>query len=164
MKSFLVLLLAWTITPIYAQALFPQLCIGTWTGTMHIASSGTIRDSVQVRFTVAQLTNDSWTWRMEYLSPQQPVVKDYLLKLKDKGKGIFSIDEGDGIELMDYKFGNKLYSAFEIPGTLLTASYELINSNTLVFEVTSGKKTGTSAKEITNYSMGSVQRVVLKRN
>ncbi|MFN7601317.1 MAG: hypothetical protein ACK5R0_07975, partial [Bacteroidota bacterium] len=58
---------------------------------------------------------------------------------------------------------NKLYSVFEIPGTLLTASYELINSNTMVFEVTSGKKNNSTGKDIFNYTVGSVQRVVLKK-
>ncbi|MFM8740076.1 MAG: hypothetical protein ACKOC0_07700 [Cytophagales bacterium] len=163
MKYILALLLTTTAILTHAQELFPQRCIGKWQGTMQISSNGIVRDSVKVLFTAAQLTSESWTWRMEYLSPQQPAVKDYILKLKDKAKGIYSTDEGDGIELMDYQFGNKLYSVFEIPGILLTASYELINSNTMVFEVTSGKKNNSTGKDIFNYSVGSVQRVVLKK-
>ena len=146
-----------------AQLLFPEKCIGQWEGMMRISANGAVRDSVKVVFTVAPISNDSWTWRMEYLSPKQPMVKDYVLKLKDKDKHIYGTDEGDGIELMDYAFGNKLYSVFEIPGVLLTASYELINPNQLVFEVTSGKKTEATGKDIHNYSVSSVQRVVLRK-
>ncbi|MFM8911469.1 MAG: hypothetical protein ACKOE6_00955 [Flammeovirgaceae bacterium] len=163
MKYLLVLLLAGATTLVRAQELFPQRCIGKWRGTMQISSSGAVRDSVKVLFTVAQITNESWTWRMEYLSPQHPVVKDYVLKLKDKVKLVYSTDEGGGIELMDYQFGNKLYSVFEIPGVLLTASYELISTNTMIFEVTSGKKDNSTGKDIFNYSVGSVQHVVLER-
>lgn len=163
MKYIVVLLLTGTTMLTHAQELFPQQCIGKWQGTMRISSNGFVRDSVKVLFTVAPLTSETWTWRMEYFSPQQPAVKDYVLKLKDREKRIFSTDEGGGIELLNYQFGHKLHSVFEIPGVLLTASYELINSDTIVFEVTSGKKSDTTGKDIFNYSVASVQRVVLKK-
>jgi hypothetical protein len=100
---------------------------------------------------------------MEYLSEKMPMVKDYVLKLKDKEKGIYSTDEGGGLELMDYQFGNKLYSVFEVSGVLLTASYEWIDKSNLVFEVTSGKKGESPVKDITNFSVANVQRVVMRK-
>lgn len=42
-----------------AQELFPEKCIGRWSGKMLIYQHGQLRDSVQVRFTVAPLTPDS---------------------------------------------------------------------------------------------------------
>lgn len=148
-----------------AQTLFPEKCIGVWQGMMHIYNQGIIRDSVKVKFTVAKTAEaNAWTWKMEYLSEKMPMVKDYVLKLKDKEKGIFSTDEGGGLELMDYQFGNKLYSVFEVSGILLTACYELMDKNRLVFEVTSSKKGESPVKDVTNFSVTSVQRVLLRKS
>jgi hypothetical protein len=70
-------------------------------------------------------------------------------------------DEGNGIELMDYYFNNKLYSVFETHGVMLTSSYEL-QGNQLIFEVSSGKKLDEN-KEVNNYSVLNLQRVIFKR-
>ena len=146
-----------------AQELFPEKCLGTWRGTMHIWQQGHLRDSVPVVFTVKALGAESWTWKTEYLSKNMPMTKDYVLRLKDREKLIFITDEGDGVQLTDYQMGDELYSVFETAGFLLTARYER-QGETLVFEVSSGKKQDPPVKDITVYSTTSVQRVVLVRD
>jgi hypothetical protein len=164
MKKVILVLLLGSSVSMSAQTLFPEKCIGVWQGMMHIYNQGILRDSVKVKFTVAKTAEaNAWTWKMEYLSEKMPMVKDYVLKLKDKEKGIYSTDEGGGLELMDYQFGNKLYSVFEVNGVLLTASYEWIDKSNLVFEVTSGKKGESPVKDITNFSVANVQRVVMRK-
>lgn len=164
MKKVLLIILLGNSVSMSAQTLLPEKCIGVWQGMMHIYNQGIIRDSVKVKFTVAKTAEaNAWTWKMEYLSEKMPIVKDYVLKLKDKEKGIYSTDEGGGLELMDYQFGNKLYSVFEVSGVLLTASYEWIDKSNLVFEVTSGKKGESPVKDITNFSVANVQRVVMRK-
>ena len=130
---------------------------------MYIYSHGLLKDSVAVKHTVANTAEpDTWTWKTDYLSPKQPVTKDYLLRLKDPAKGIYEIDEGEGLLLYDYLFGNKLYCVFETEGVLLTATYELKN-NELTFEVTSGTKMSGDFAGVTNYTVSHLQTVVLKR-
>lgn len=164
MKKIILVLFLSSSFSAFAQTLFPEKCIGVWQGMMHIYNQGILRDSVKVKFTVAKTTDvNAWTWKMEYLSEKMPMVKDYVLKLKDKEKGIYSTDEGGGLELMDYQFGNKLYSVFEVSGVLLTASYEWIDKSNLVFEVTSGKKGESPVKDINNFSVANVQRVVMRK-
>lgn len=149
---------------IFAQkTTFPETCIGTWKGTMYMYKHGTIKDSVQVRLTIAKHTDaNAWSWKTEYLSAQRPAVKDYVLRLKDAAKNQYVTDEGGGVELTDYLVGNKLYSVFETGGFLLTSSYELIGER-LIFEVTSGKKETSTHPEITTYATDNLQRVVFKR-
>jgi hypothetical protein len=164
MKKIILVLFLSSSFSTFAQTLFPEKCLGVWHGMMHIYNQGILRDSVKVKFTVAKTAEaNAWTWKMEYLSEKMPMVKDYVLKLKDKEKGIYSTDEGGGLELMDYQFGNKLYSVFEVSGVLLTASYEWIDKSNLVFEVTSGKKGESPVKDITNFSVANVQRVVMRK-
>lgn len=145
---------------VHAQ-LFPEKCIGTWTGTMHLYKQSMLMDSVKVRFTVAARNEaNTWTWKMEYLSDKMPMVKDYVLRLKDRATRTYVTDEGGGVELTDHEFGDKLYDAFETSGFLLTATYEL-QRDTLVFEVTSGKRLPGEQAGITNFSVTSLQRVVM---
>jgi hypothetical protein len=103
----------------------------------------------------------TWVWKTNYLSNKNPMEKKYKLVLKDTASQTYLIDEGDGIELWSYYFNNKLYSVFETHDVMLTSSYEL-QGDKLIFEVTSGKKIE-DKKEVTNYSVLALQRVVFKR-
>ncbi|MEM8889071.1 MAG: hypothetical protein AAGD28_13890 [Bacteroidota bacterium] len=148
---------------LYAQESFPERCEGLWEGTMYISAKGQIRDSVGIIFTVEKMDGeDAWVWRTQYLSEKFPMTKDYILRLHDKENQVYLTDEGDDIVLYDYLFGNKLYSVFETGGFLLTASYEL-RGEELIFEVTSGKVQEEKVKDISNYTVSNVQRVVLRR-
>lgn len=145
----------------YAQS-FPDRAIGTWEGMMYIHKDGAIRDSVAIRLTVTKgTTPGTWPWKTEYLSPTMPMTKDYTLRLTDAAKQTYVTDEGGGIELADYLFGDKLYCVFETHGVTLTSSYEFRDGN-LIFEVTSGKKLP-GGTEVINYSVTNLQRAVLKR-
>lgn len=147
---------------INAQIGFPEKCLGIWEGNMKIFSNGTLKDSVDVRLTVSKAPeSEVFGWKTEYLSTKYPVVKDYKMKSFHQESNQYIVDEGDGIELYEYQFENKLYSVFETSGLLLTSSYELTDDK-LIFEVTSGVKIETD-KEVINYSVKNLQRVVFKR-
>jgi hypothetical protein len=103
----------------------------------------------------------TWVWKTNYLSNKNPIEKNYKLVLKDTASQTYLIDEGEGVELWSYYFINKLYSVFETHDVMLTSSYEL-QGDDLIFEVTSGKKIE-DRKEVNNYSVLGLQRVVFKR-
>lgn len=148
--------------PIVDAQSFPDRVVGTWTGMMHIYKESSVRDSVAVRLTVSKgATPGTWPWKTEYLSATMPMTKDYVLRLVDPAKQTYITDEGGGVELADYLFGDKLYCVFETHGVLLTSSYEL-RGDELIFEVTSGKKLP-GDHEVLNYSIPNLQRVVLRR-
>jgi len=147
---------------INAQEIFADKCVGKWEGIMHIYAKGQLRDSVPVQLLVQKSTiPNTWIWKTSYLSKTNPMDKDYKLVLKDTATQNYITDEGDGIELRDYCFNNKLYSVFDTHQVLLTSSYEL-QGDQLIFEVTSGKKLDVN-KEVNNYSVLNVQRVVFKK-
>lgn len=147
---------------VYSQS-FPEKCSGIWSGKMYIFNQGKVADSVDIRLTIEKSDKNNYIWKTEYLSPKYPLVKDYLMKLPQDGSNKFMLDEGDGIVLVGYLFGNKMYFVFETSGILLTSSYELINDQ-LVFEVSSGSKIEESeTKEVMNYTVKNIQRVVLQK-
>ncbi len=143
--------------------LFPQKCEGKWDGCMYIYSGGVLRDSVRVEFNVAKESDSAWKWRTDYLSPKTPITKDYRLKMKTANTYI--IDEGDGIELLNYVSANKMYSLFETEGIYLTAVYEL-RGDELLFEVTSSRKlvAGSNAdSQVSNFILDATQSVVFRK-
>jgi|688.fasta_scaffold76964_3 hypothetical protein len=147
---------------LYAQEYFADKCEGKWKGTMYIYGKGQIRDSVPVELTVQKTSLPlTWVWKTNYLSNKNPIEKNYKLVLKDTASQTYLIDEGEGVELWSYYFINKLYSVFETHDVMLTSSYEL-QGDDLIFEVTSGKKIE-DRKEVNNYSVLGLQRVVFKR-
>ena len=146
-----------------AQIYFPDRCEGKWQGMMLIYGNGILKDSVKCELTVKRVSETGvWAWRTEYLSPTLPVVKDYFLKLNKENDRIFTLDEGDGIELTNYLFDNKLYCIFETSGILLTSSYELADDN-IIFEVTSGKKPEISGKDVISFPVSNMQRVIFTK-
>jgi hypothetical protein len=142
---------------------FVNACIGKWQGTMYLFKEGQLRDSVRVRLSVATTPDPkAWSWKTEYLSAKTPMTKDYTLRLKDAEKHVYVTDEGGGVELYDYLFGNKLYCVFETGGIMLTSSYEL-RGDELIFEVSSGKKVEAPSVGVVNYATSNLQRVVFRR-
>ena len=92
--------------PAQSQDKFPDKCIGRWGGILYMYNNGVLRDSVDVLLTIEPINDTSWTWKTAYLSQKQPLVKDY--QLKHLEKNVFITDEGEGIELLNYQFENKL--------------------------------------------------------
>jgi len=164
MKSYLILLIAMGLSvTANAQHDYIKKCEGVWTGKMKMYAGNHLRDSVDVRLTITpQSTAETWTWKTEYFSPQRPMVKDYVLRVKDRSKNIYVTDEGEGVLLTTYLNGTKLYNVFETAGTFLTSTYECTGT-TVVFEVTAGKPEPATHPEIKNYSVDHLQRAVLKR-
>lgn len=165
MKKLIILIVFIFISPnINSQINFADKCIGKWEGDMEFYKNGKILGKMPVRFTVSKTKQkDCWVWKTEYLSKKQPGVKDYLLKLIDSKQQLYLLDEGDNIVLNSYVIKDKLYQIFETEGILLTSNYELIN-DTLIFEVSSGKKIIKEDNEVSSYSIDYLQRVKFKRS
>ena len=146
----------------WAQTSFPDRCSGTWEGWMHIYSKGVLRDSVRIKHLVSPIDSMSWTWRTEYLSDKMPMVKDYVLRARDKAGIEYVIDEGAGIEIPMHLVGNRLYGIFETQGILLTATDELTPEG-LILEVVSARRVSQTDSLVNNFQVNAVQRALLKK-
>lgn len=152
---------------IFSQYLFSQdtylsQWIGYWEGDLYIYSKGEIKDTVPSILTITKTDNpDVFIWKTVYKAPDKDIVKDYKMIAQDSIPNMYILDEGDGIELEVYKFGNKLYSVFEVQGNLLTSLYEL-KDNKLIFEIISGTKID-ETEGLTNYSVSFMQKVSYRR-
>lgn len=162
-KFFVFFILLNSFIFVFSQTLFPDRCLGVWDGTMLLNHNNQSVDSVKVEFTVAKTDSQNvWIWKTQYLSPTYPMIKDYRIKLKDNKQNIFVIDELDGILLECKVFGNIMLSMFSVEKQMLACRYELVGDS-LIFEIYSGKSMGEITQGVEDFSIFSLQRVVLKK-
>lgn len=148
-----------------AQVYLPQRCSGKWAGMLYIYQSDKLVDSMQtVHIVEAVEEKNKWTWRTEYSSGSKEIIKDYVLILRDSLEKEYLMDEKNGIGLLAFEFGNRLYSNFIVQEQILTASYEFYpEEEKLTFNITSASAAGDAGKGVKNYKVNIVQRAVLRK-
>ena len=164
LRYFISGLLLFVISSAFAQTQFPDKCAGEWEGKMFMYNEGVIVDTVDVSMFIEYRPDSlDWTWKTVYNSAKYPqITKDYKLIKSEEAENKYILDENNGILLYSYVFDNKMYSAFEVMGSLLNSVY-ILNEDELIFEITSGKDIGKTGNDITNFSVMNLQRSILKR-
>lgn len=161
MKSFFFIALLFFCNHSFAQTI--PIENGKWEGLMHIYKLGKLTDTVSVELTIQNLYKDSvWQWKTVYKSVKLPVVKDYVLRVKDASRGIYIVDEGDGIELLEYYADSSMYCQFETSGFLLSSVYTWKN-NEIYYELTSASKIKKAKNDIFNFTIPNLQKVVFRK-
>ena len=100
----------------------------------------------------------------------QPQPRNYTLRVKDRDKGEFVVDENNGIFLDAKWVGNCLFSLFEVQGNLLTTTEAFFDDH-MLFEITfankaSVNKSGTEGDnpvEVLSYPITTVQSARLEK-
>lgn len=99
------------------QLKFPEDFLGVYKGVLRITNP---KGSQEIPMEYHLLKTDSihkFTYKLVYNG--QP--RNYTLVAKDKEKGIFEVDENNGIILPTYLNDNTLHSFFEVQGNLLSS-------------------------------------------
>ena len=108
-----------------------------------------------------------YSWKIIY--DKSP--RNYTLIGKDISKGLYVIDENNGIVLENRLFSNIFFSCFEVANNLLACSYRLENKQ-LVFEIfsmnkkvaqTTGNLPEKEIPEVIAYPSQVMQRATLRR-
>ena len=145
---------------------FPTNVLGIYKGDLTITNAkGTQKIPMEFHFKKTDSIH-----KFDYVLVYNKSPRNYTLVVKDLEKGIFEVDENNGIVLPTKFANNTLFSFFEVQGNLLSSRIEFIN-DTLVFEIlfTAVKnkvKTGGLSKEIPEvfgYPISVVQKAVLKK-
>jgi len=96
--------------------------------------------------------------------------RNYTLVIKDREKGVFDVDENNGIIIPAKYANNTLYSFFEVMGNFLSTRFEFFEDKMnfeILFTATKNKTTsgGTSKEipEVFGFPISTVQNAVLKK-
>ncbi len=158
-----------------AQADFPAKWIGIWSGTLQMLPNSELQPEIEVSLQIEK-SNEAGTyiWKTTYKTPTGLVVKDYLLRETDAEKGLFEMNEQNGILIPSSFLGNELWSLFEVGGVLLTAIYQFspesisltISSARRADEMRSGGVilNNDSIPVVISYPVYAIQKVILKKS
>ncbi len=155
----------------HAQSDFPAKWKGRWKGKIAWYKTGA--DTATMIDTQLKIfPTDSahkWTWQLIYGNAGQDD-RPYTLIAKDTSKGLWTIDENNGIVLSQYWVGNRFTGIFTVQGTTILNNYYLDKDELVVeFYVVAQQSSYTSGKGTTDipfvdsYPVKAIQRGRLTR-
>ncbi len=153
---------------------FPHTWKGIWKGDLEIHTAKGLAQTVPMELHI--LPTDSinrFTWSIIYGEDKEAGKRPYELVILDAEKGIYAIDEKNSIQLEAYFIKDKFFSRFEVMGTLLLTSEQLVGEE-LIFEIIAGKiepvsitgdeiVAGDTIPRVKAFPINVMQRAVLKR-
>ena len=145
---------------------FPENAVGIYKGDLHI-SSARGNQTIPMEFHL-KATKDSLRYNYVLMYNNSP--RNYTLVVKDRIKGIYEVDENNGIILPSKFADNTLFSFFEVQGNLLSSRFAFYKDR-LEFEIlftalkNKVKTGGKSEKipEVFGYPITTVQKAILKK-
>ena len=113
--------------------------IGTWSGELVIYTGQGEQQRLPMKLKIHPIpdSTDMYTYHIVYGEDTPENTRPYLLRTLDASIGHYEVDEVNGIVLDDYVLGNKLYSRFEVMGSLLLSTVES-RGDQLLYEIISG--------------------------
>jgi hypothetical protein len=160
-----------------AKENFPKGWIGNWHGDLHIyGAKGHQQVPMWIEIQpIDTSTQGRYTFGLIYGSREKDW-RPYELVPIDTSKGIWAVDEKNTIQMESYLRGPKFMCWFVVQGNRVLCSYELIDAQTLSFEVISGKETEVSKSggviraleqdtipSVGTFPIGVFQRAILKK-
>lgn len=149
---------------------FPDDYLGVYTGILDIKSARGTQEVAMEFHLNATDSIGTYEYVLVYGEGDARQQRNYTLRTLNKEKGEYIVDENNGIILDDKVVGNRMYSLFEVQGTILT-TFITFESDHMVFEIvaTNRKDSRTTyaenedKTEVISYPISTVQRAVLKK-
>ena len=154
---------------------FPDTYLGVWTGQVDIFVRGKGKvQSVAMELHVAPLTDSTYTWVIIYGEDKEAGKRPYELIVRDATRGLYAIDERNGIAMEAYLLDDVFLQRFEVMGNLLDTQTRLQADGTLRWEIFSGALepvstsggrdfNGEAIPPVNTYAVGNYQRAILRR-
>lgn len=172
MRIILLVFLFLFVQSSWAQESFGSKWYGSWKGTLYIAGSSGKQLQTGMKIDISPLTDTSWNFITTYdkINDSGKDVRPYELKLVNAKRQEYVTDEKDGILLKERLLNNKLISWFEVQGTILLITYELIGNEIHFEAITTQKgkeeKSGKGTEEVPfvySYPVLGYQHAVLQK-
>jgi hypothetical protein len=155
----------------FSQNDFPDSWVGNYKGELEIYGKNDVRMLVNMQLEIQPKTDSLFTWYMIYEMNGNPDKRMYELKILDKDKGHYLIDEKNTILIDGYYHLNRFTSMFEVMGSYIVTTYTMENE-ALVFEIIAGsmkaprvtgnqEHEGNDIPEVKTYSVNGRQKAVL---
>lgn len=147
---------------------FPNSYFGIYTGDLIINTNKGVQNYPMEFHMQPTDSLGVYDYTIVYGKGEQQQVRDYTLKEKDVEKGIYTLDENNGVLLESRVIENKIYFLFEVANSLLT-TFITFNDKDLIFEIIATNTTqkmvsggqDEETPEVFSYPINVVQKAVL---
>ncbi len=157
------------------QTAFPAAWSGDWAGTLEIFNAtGKLQElPMELHIHALDTVPAAYTFQIVYGEDKVTGARPYELVTVDAAKGLYLMDEKNSIKMEAYYINGKLIQWFEVEGTLLYSTTELVGEE-LLWEIISGSSTpvsttgnqtvdGEEIPPVKTYPIGAMQRARLRR-
>lgn len=161
---------------VFAQEGFPRSWIGNYKGSLEIYGIDSVKMKANMELKIAATANDSiYDWHISYELNGKKDLRNYSLRLVDKKKGHYCIDEKNSIVLDSFLYNrDNLSSVFSVENNMIMVKYSF-ESDHIIFELWSvdqqkknmtgkGVFDGNVVPEVSSYTINGQQRAILKKS
>ncbi len=153
---------------------FPENWVGTWEGELMISNAKGVAQRIPMSLEILPTEKDSiYTWNIIYGEDREKGLRAYVLKILDREKGHYLVDELNTIALESYLFGDRLFCWYLVAGTYILVIYEK-KGEALHFEIVAGKEApasvtgnakhnGEDIPEVKTFPVTTVQQAILRK-
>ena len=158
-----------------AQQTFPDSWLGKYKGDLMIYGVDSVKMKVEMNLDILETAIDSiYDWTLTYDLNGKKDVRAYSLKVVDKQKGHYWIDERNSIIIDGYLHNNNVFTSFfKVSNSYIVATYTK-KENSLLFEIISGDEgaatstgntifDGEEIPEVKSYLVNGRQKAVLRK-
>ncbi len=173
-KAYTVLVLVFISTLSFAQNSFPKSWVGDYAGNLEIYAVDSIGMQVKMKLGIHPTEQDSvYHWIITYEFKGKEDVRSYELKMIDKEKGHYQIDEKNSIVIDSYYRNETFTSFFEVNKSVIITSHRR-EGDGIEFEIIASlldpiSTTGNgiiddeAIPEVISYPIKGRQRCILKK-
>jgi len=158
-----------------AQPSFPEGWVGKYHGDLMIYGVDSVRMKVDMKLEILNTAKDSiFDWTLIYEMNGKKDVRAYSLKVVDRQKGYYQIDERNSIILDGYLHNNNIFTSFfKVSNSYIIATYTK-KEESLIFEIIAGDGEGVTISgntkqaeeeipEVISYLVNGRQKAVLSK-
>ncbi len=154
---------------------FPASWEGNYEGKLLIYGVDKVRMQLPMELKIVEKTDSVYSWSLIYKMKGKPTdVRAYEVKIVDKNKGHYQIDEKNSIVIDAFLHNNIFTSFFKVMDNFIVATYTQLDIETIQFEIISAtdkKKTltgnttidGEKIPEVVTNFINGRQKAILKK-
>lgn len=156
-------LLSLALISALAPVQFPKDFVGVWKGDLNWGKPGVSEVShMPTTLTIQPKQDGTYTYQLKY---GETPLRDYLLRAKDEAKGLWVIDEGQGVLLDQVWIDECLTGAFGVGKATVISRLRKEGKNLIMEMIThenTASYTSPAPNEVSVFRITGTQRVVLK--
>ncbi|MGH1384203.1 hypothetical protein [Kordia sp.] len=148
---------------------FPKEYVGTYAGNLNISDASGVKQNVPMELIIKPTEDPKrYSYTLAYIVAKKRDVRKYTLVVVDPAKGLYDLDENNGIVLRANYMRQTLFSTFELNNRILHSRVEFNNDGRVFFSISvtekaGARKTGDEKLAVASYHTTVIQKGALRK-